>query len=352
MYFKPQTPQGDGNNRAFCLLIAFFLFQTTNPARGRKLRQIALLLCRRCYRFQTTNPARGRKLNPVFCTGLRHQEISNHKPRKGTETRALAGRDLLLLNPDFKPQTPQGDGNVRFSMQASGRLSFQTTNPARGRKLGDGRHLLLLDGEFQTTNPARRRKPIAKPAIEPSSGSNFKPQTPQGDGNKFTTAVTRFSTAFQTTNPARGRKQSHSGAFPSWYLSFQITNPARGRKLLVVAVFRRGACTFQTTNPARGRKHAACLVALQPLPAHFKPQTPQGDGNQAFFGGFDPLSAQFQTTNPARGRKPFGFFSRHSLTISFQTTNPARGRKLVEHEPLSIGLDISEHESREGRNRL
>ena len=144
---------------------------------------------------------------------------------------------------------------MRFSMQASGRLSFQTTNPARGRKLGDGRHLLLLDGEFQTTNPARGRKPIAKPAIEPSSGSNFKPQTPQGDGNKFTTAVTRFSTAFQTTNPARGRKQ------------------------------------------------AACLVALQPLPAHFKPQTPQGDGNQAFFGGFDPLSAQFQTTNPARGRK-------------------------------------------------
>ena len=36
----------------------------------------------------------------------------------------------------------------------------------------------------------------------------------------------------------------------------------------------------------------------------------------------------------------------------FQTTNPARGRKLVEHEPLSIGLDISKHEPRKGTEAI
>ena len=173
----------------------------------------------------------------------------------------------------FKPQTPQGDGNVRFSMQASGRLSFQTTNPARGRKLGDGRHLLLLDGEFQTTNPARGRKPIAKPAIEPSSGSNFKPQTPQGDGNLalfYVMGICRET--FQTTNPARGRKRHCPQLL---LLHDKISNH----------------------KPRKGTETSSLLLS-QGLVPHFKPQTPQGDGNNHTQERFPRGTCHFKSQTP------------------------------------------------------
>ena len=38
------------------------------------------------------------------------KRVSNHKPRKGTETRETRIQALLLRN-SFKSQTPQGDGN-------------------------------------------------------------------------------------------------------------------------------------------------------------------------------------------------------------------------------------------------
>ena len=37
-------------------------------------------------------------------------KISNHKPRKGTET-PISMRCIRFLSMHFKPQTPQGDGN-------------------------------------------------------------------------------------------------------------------------------------------------------------------------------------------------------------------------------------------------
>ena len=85
----------------------FSVFQTTNPARGRKRPRMLPSICRAIL-FQTTNPARGRKLEDLT-SKEKSLLISNHKPRKGTET---------MSSPHTVAVTRK----------------FQTTNPARGRK--------------------------------------------------------------------------------------------------------------------------------------------------------------------------------------------------------------------------
>ena len=115
---------------------------------------------------------------------LPRTRISNHKPRKGTETKqsqeCFIVRFLGISNhkPRKGTETLALEQDVSFSFD-----KFQTTNPARGRK----RRLALVLGEpshkFQTTNPARGRK------LSPVS------------------SIATVSRLFQTTNPARGRKQ-------------------------------------------------------------------------------------------------------------------------------------------------
>ena len=60
--------------------------------------------------FQITNPARGRKLREKADDESHDENVSNHKPRKGTETTWLS-REMSRLKWSFKSQTPQGDGN-------------------------------------------------------------------------------------------------------------------------------------------------------------------------------------------------------------------------------------------------
>ena len=133
-------------------------------------------------RFQTTNPARGRKLfsgQHLFCEFY----ISNHKPRKGTET---TGNYLVYRNMIQK---------------------FQTTNPARGRKLftirticstcpvisnhkprkgtETFRDVMRFNNGFQISNhkPRKGTETCTCRAHSDTHNTNFKPQTPQGDGN-------------------------------------------------------------------------------------------------------------------------------------------------------------------------
>ena len=183
---------------------------------------------------------------------------------------------------------------------------------------------------------------------------HFKPQTPQGDGNptKKRPSVCRF-TSFQTTNPARGRKLVKRPYEPKVFVVISNHKPRKGTETLKIGT-RKKICLqkFQTTNPARGRK-------------------------LSYYRLLGLAAARFQTTNPARGRKlqilhlfrkgfvlisnhkprkgtetPFPLPTKRVDQREFQTTNPARGRKLVEHEPLSIGLDISKHEPRKGTEAI
>ena len=139
-YFKPQTPQGDGN--------------TT----------FAVIFNRRNERFQTTNPARGRKLPPTSST--------------------------TGFGTNFKPQTPQGDGNLpSLSVISIPSSRFQTTNPARGRKLFY-RDLHCFSFQAISNHKPRKGTETPPPAahVRGSSPRNFKPQTPQGDGNDMITS--------------------------------------------------------------------------------------------------------------------------------------------------------------------
>ena len=111
-------------------------------------------------KFQTTNPAGGRKRGGRY---LGYQRLSL----------------------DFKPQTPQGDGNLE-------EVTFVNPN----------------NNKFQTTNPARGRKLFVRRDDNSLGQYDFKPQTPQGDGNVYlcVSFIVSFI-LFQTTNPARGRKR-------------------------------------------------------------------------------------------------------------------------------------------------
>ena len=258
---------------------------------------------------------------------IRYGEISNHKPRKGTETIQQERTDKRL------PER------------------FQTTNPARGRKQ-DIQRKEYADGErrFQTTNPARGRKRISRTAYTPLY-TNFKPQTPQGDGN------------FQLLDEARQFDR----------LDFKPQTPQGDGNSPSPQQNVNAQILFQTTNPARGRKPVVPIMLRHLSKGYFKPQTPQGDGNTTFAVIFNRRNERFQTTNPARGRKlpptssttgfgtnfkpqtPQGDGNLPSLSVisipssRFQTTNPARGRKLFYRDLHCFSFQaISNHKPRKG----
>ena len=107
--FRTRTPKGDGNLSVMPISSMSSSFQNTNPERGRKLVRI----------LDDVN---------LFCP------ISEHEPRKGTET---------------------GEAVQAIAVTAS---SFQNTNPERGRKLP------------------------AVGAFAPCA-DYFRTRTPKGDGN-------------------------------------------------------------------------------------------------------------------------------------------------------------------------
>ena len=84
--FRTRTPKGDGNVRPSDLLLRAFEFQNTNPERGRKRNETRL----------------DEPLDPLL--------ISEHEPRKGTETAKCVMQGITSTN--FRTRTPKGDGNV------------------------------------------------------------------------------------------------------------------------------------------------------------------------------------------------------------------------------------------------
>ena len=67
--------------------------------------------------FQNTNPERGRKLALARLFVLAFGAISEHEPRKGTETKSNLSyhrRTASLLH--FRTRTPKGDGNGKIKV--------------------------------------------------------------------------------------------------------------------------------------------------------------------------------------------------------------------------------------------
>ena len=114
---------------------------------------------------------------------MQNAQISEHEPRKGTET-------IGILDDDLLPRP------------------FQNTNPERGRKRRKICDIIKAQSKkFQNTNPERGRK--------------------RGRQGSYPVGNLR---EFQNTNPGRGRKQLNFVQVHVTYPLFQNTNPGRGRK--------------------------------------------------------------------------------------------------------------------------
>ena len=155
-------------------------FQNTNPERGRKRYPSSKRSIGYHHHFRTQTPKGDGNLPSILY--WMPMSISEHKPRKGTETAAL-NRLTVYPPTDFRTQTPKGDGNYSHDLFTILVIAlFQNTNPERGRK----RRTLICNNVS-----------LVK---------------------------------FQNTNPERGRKLSRLALFLLLFLLFQNTNPERGRK--------------------------------------------------------------------------------------------------------------------------
>ena len=306
-------------------------------------------------RFQTTNPARGRKLKP-FPYGHSGDTISNHKPRKGTET-YLIKRIPSAIACNFKLQTPQGDGNTQdgFNNQAMiGTIS--NYKPRKGTETVNIDFDICVFRNILNYKPRKGTETPSQSTGTAQSHSNFKLQTPQGDGNSPKTMD-----------------------FPALFLSyFKLQTPQGDGNLILIILFTWPSTTISNHKPRKGTETSRYKAVFGGFSPHFKPQTPQGDGNTSSTGRKPRPSPRISNHKPRKGtetakrdrrcitamiwgisnHKPRKGTETRSMRFSFrapspfQTTNPARGRKLVEHEPLSIGLDISKHEPRKGTEAI
>ena len=187
---------------------------------------------------------------------LPRTRISNHKPRKGTET-GVEGRtnaDPARLISNHKPRKGTETRQLRWLYidiyVISNHKPRKGTETIKARQIGKpyliSNHKPRKGTETQTACPT--------PMLPP----HFKPQTPQGDGN-WTRVISLRSNSLSISNhkPRKGTETLlHPAHNEPSFLPISNHKP------------RKGTETFTSRPVCRG------------LVTHFKPQTPQGDGNQ------------------------------------------------------------------------
>ena len=256
------------------------MFQITNPARGRK-RRLQLLQRLIHVKFQITNPARGRKqsnherdlLDITQCFKSQTPQgdgnfvkkvpqlwdiakVSNHKPRKGTET----GREDLLakyLENRFKSQTPQGDGN-------NGRLVFlicfgvivSNHKPRKGTETRDSfMHYLHSFVLVSNHKPRKGTETLFLKNHKDIVPICFKSQTPQGDGNHLPKTLHLNLHKVSNHKPRKGTETCN--------------------KPILIAL----ALNVSNHKPRKGTETNYSVTRSITMLISFKSQTPQGDGN-------------------------------------------------------------------------
>ena len=204
--------------------------------------------------------------------------ISEHEPRKGTETNQA--HLFCYRVKQFQNTNPERGRKLTFSsdVKASRFFVFQNTNPERGRKLKSPVKLYETEVDFRTRTP--KGDGNSNDGIHFSKLVNFRTRTPKGDGNAgLSSILLNFFIRFQNTNPERGRKHRvDRHPFP-FRAQFQNTNPERGRKQSDAIRSTRACIAFQNTNPERGRKLENLVCEQLQDVTHFRTRTPKGDGN-------------------------------------------------------------------------
>ena len=180
-------------------------------------------------RISEHEPRKGTETPPPLGASSYFFFISEHEPRKGTET-FLRGRCSGFLIYNFRTRTPKGDGNsTSFSAVCFSTFSISEHEPRKGTETAAGVLVYVALCLFQNTNPERGRKPAALSSFS-FSAANFRTRTPKGDGNGISAPIISYLPKFQNTNPERGRKPELNVLYTRARKKFQNTNPERGRK--------------------------------------------------------------------------------------------------------------------------
>ena len=131
-HFRTRTPKGDGNARRSRDSLRSTYISEHEPRKGTETALRRVICSPRSY-FRTRTP-KGDGNHFYDEERARMERISEHEPRKGTETSISAGL-------------------------STSRIKFQNTNPERGRKLNRrDRRCYRRRRVFQNTNPERGRK--------------------------------------------------------------------------------------------------------------------------------------------------------------------------------------------------
>ena len=134
-------------------------FQNTNPERGRK-RPARVSDKLNVGRISEHEPRKGTETLVTTFANVNHKPISEHEPRKGTETYGHDGR--IRRRPcisEHEPRKGTETSIVTVTEDEKATIKFQNTNPERGRKL-------------------RSRWTDSPPSMR-----HFRTRTPKGDGN-------------------------------------------------------------------------------------------------------------------------------------------------------------------------
>ena len=180
--FRTRTPKGDGNTLTHFLNSEMFTpnFRTRTP-KGDGNGEILACYVAHILHFRTRTPkgdGNGSNFQPFDPL----QVISEHEPRKGTETKILRFRSTVLPT-YFRTRTPKGDGNLSRTATAATSCNFRTRTPK-----GDGN----VFGSGRTTTRVPR---ISE--HEPRKGT---------ETCALCMGFSTTSSPFQNTNPERGRK--------------------------------------------------------------------------------------------------------------------------------------------------
>ena len=158
-YFRTQTPKGDGNATSSGMIAtADGLFQNTNPERGRKLKVISgSMICKSHFRTQT--PKGDGNMSQKECSDTQNHEFQNTNPERGRKrnSRSLVPSGKIS---NFRTQTPKGDRNIVYLTSVT-LLSviISEHKPRKGTEtLSENSNFLLREIRFQNTNPERGRK--------------------------------------------------------------------------------------------------------------------------------------------------------------------------------------------------
>ena len=160
-----------------------------------------------------------------------HNLVSNHKPRKGTETIPAENvfRVLLCNVSNHKPRKgtetlPSSSTNINSSIVSNHK-------PRKGTETMRRMRFDFYMSLFQITNPARGRKHLERDLRWGRRTDSFKSQPPQGDGNRRIFLLLIHTPLVSNHKPRKGTETLRRVPSSSCHAPlFQITNPARGRK--------------------------------------------------------------------------------------------------------------------------